>query len=66
VEERYKILERRVRDYCLEHLPKYPDLATVYFTKFFPEQKCPDYDAIFRLKYPKEYQEYSVKELTKK
>ena len=64
--EKYKTLERRVKDFCLENLPSFPSLAPMHFNQFFPGEKCPDYDSIFKLKYPKEYQEHQKKQQAKK
>ena len=63
-EEKYKVLERRVKDYYLEHLFQYPNLPVVNFTKFLSDEKCPNYDTIFKLKFQKEYQ-WTSKEETK-
>ena len=60
--EKYKALERRVKDFCLESLPKFPSLAPLHFKQFLPDDKCPDYDAIFKLKYPDEWQEHQRKQ----
>ena len=66
VDEKYKALERRIKDFCLESLPQFPSLAPMHYKQFFPGEKCPDYDAIFELKYPKEYQEHKKEKLRNK